>query len=358
MKILFLIRALGGVAGGAERVLSEVASELAKRGHLVEVASHDGPDVEDFYPLDSRIVRHRLGKAGAGAIRDLLSRNKPDVAVGMMYSAYLPLALAAYGTGLPIVASEHTAYAHYRSRPLLALALRAAAHRFAAITVPSTKVQKGFPRPVERHMKVVPNPVAQATGNRIEGRGPVLLAVGNLRAEKGHAQLIDAFARLAAQYPEWRLRIVGEGELRGELERQAAKLGITDRVELPGAVTAIEREYARAAIFAMPSHYESFGIATAEALAAGVPAIGFADCPGTNELIIDGVNGVLVEGFDRVRVLADGLAKLIGSPKLQEQLGLAGPRSVEGFKISTVADQWEKLLQDALTMKQNPAFPL
>lgn len=341
MKLLFLIRALGGFAGGAERVLSEVASGLAKRGHSIEIASHDAPGSQDLYPLDPRVVRHRLGSAG---VRALLRARRPDVAVGMMYSAYLPIALASAGTGIRIVASEHTAWAHYQSRPLHALLLRAAAPRFAAMTVPSERVREGYPPAVARRMTVIPNPVALGAVRRSERVRRTLLSVGNLRSEKGHAILVGAFAVVAANHPDWDLRIVGEGPERPALERQVRQLGLETRVQLAGFVRDVAAEYAAADLFAMPSAYESFGIATAEALVSGLPAIGFADCPGTNEMIVDGRNGLLVAGPDRVRALAGGLTRLMGSAELRRRLGEAGPASVKPYSLTAVTDRWEQLL--------------
>jgi glycosyltransferase involved in cell wall biosynthesis len=95
----------------------------------------------------------------------------------------------------------------------------------------------------------------------------------------------------------------------------------------------------------MPSIYESFGLATAEALAFRVPAVGFADCPGTNELIQDGRNGILVGGPDAVHALAEGLSRLMDSAPLRAQLGQAGPDSVRRFSLAAVADRWEEVLR-------------
>ena len=123
------------------------------------------------------------------------------------------------------------------------------------------------------------------------------------------------------------------------------KHGLDGRVDLPGLIADIRREYAAADIFVMPSTYESFGIATAEALASGIPAIGFADCPGTNELIRDEVNGLLIKGPDRARALAEGLARLMTDDGLRSQLGDGAPASVARYSLKSVADAWERLLE-------------
>src|SRR5690606_11954559 len=124
-----------------------------------------------------------------------------------------------------------------------------------------------------------------------------------------HVTLIDAFADIYDKYPEWDLKIIGEGPLRPTLEEQIRRLGLEDRVSLPGATQSIGSEYRNADLFVLPSRYESFGLATAEAMGYGLAAIGFADCPGTNELIQDGINGKLAPSTDRTTSLANTMAK-------------------------------------------------
>jgi glycosyltransferase involved in cell wall biosynthesis len=266
-----------------------------------------------------------------------------------MHSAYIPLGLALLGSGIPVVASEHIAYDHYRTRPLQAALLRLTPLLVRAVTVISPAIRNGFPPMLRRRMAVIPNPVGMQ-GRRaadLSGEaGPMktLLSVGRLEEQKDHRTLIDAFARIASGFPDWRLRIVGEGGLRSNLEAQVERLGMADRISLPGATSDIEEEYAAAQLFAMPSSYESFGLATAEALSHGLPVVGFADCPGTNELIQDGVNGLLVQGPDRAAALAEGLADLMSSSARRKELGVAGTASMSDFAPERVADRWEKLL--------------
>jgi len=360
LRLLFVIKSLG--PGGAERVLSILTAELAERGHQVDLASFDEPGWTDFYHFDSRIVRHRLGVGEVArssspidllrqaiTLRRLLQRQSPEVAIGFMHSAFVPLGVAAVGTGIPVIASEHTAYDHYRSLGSQAALVRATAPLFAAFTATSNPVRAGFPRSIRDRMSVIANPVVFSGKGRKTSRsvGHVLLSVGVLRPEKRHDILIAAFARLADRFPDWTLRIVGDGPRRRELERQVEEAKLEGRVAFAGAVPDVAPEYAVGDLFAIPSSYESFGLATAEALAAGVPAVGFADCPGTNEIIHDGVNGLLMSGADRVEALAQGLATLMSDEERRAGLGSAGPASVAKYSVESVADQWEELLRSA-----------
>ena len=362
MRLLFVIKALCLPGGGAERVLAEISSALVSRGHEVTVVTFDSARDTPFYPFDPSIRRVALGignvraDTGAGemaqrmlALRRIARRSRPEAAIGFMHSSYIPLGLALLGSGIPVVASEHIAYDHYRSRRLQAALLRLTPWLVEAITVISPAIRDGFPQSLRRKMVVVPNPVAGRPGPMADAAGEqwpakTLLAVGRLEEQKDHRTLVGAFARIASDHPDWRLRIIGEGSLREALEAQAALAGLGDRIALPGATANVAEEYAKAQLFAMPSTYESFGLTTAEALSHGLPVVGFADCPGTNELVKEGVNGVLARGKDREVALAMALDALMRDPQRRRRLGSAGPESIGAFAPSSVADLWEELL--------------
>lgn len=369
MKILFAIKAMDNAAGGAERVLAIVASGLAALGHDVALLSFDkvvdGSVGDSFFPLDGRVRRIRLGlgdvtaKSGAAetlrrlpALRRAVLAESPDVAVGFMHSMFVPLSLALIGTGIPAIASEHIVPAHYRSRPVEYALLLACMPFVRTVTVTLPSVAGLYPRAVRRKIAVLPNPVAPFAAPDVEKRD-VILNVGRLDPQKDQAVLIDAFAACATQYPSWRLRIVGEGKLRDDLMKQAKRLNIDERVELPGLVADMATEYAHARIFAMPSRYESFGLATAEAMAAGLPCVGFADCPGTNDLIMSGRNGLLTAGTDRALSLGRALESLILDADLRQRLGDAGRATAAAFAPDHIVKQWQGLLENTANKGTN-----
>lgn len=361
MKLLFIIKSLSLPGGGAERVLADLTAMLVARGHEIIVATFDRPGAKTFYPFDPAIQLVHLGIGDVAAssrpsevsrrvraLRRFTRQLRPDVAIGFMHSAFVPLAVALAGTGTPVIASEHIVYGHYDRKPVQRLLLRAVAPLLAGATAISERMRAGFPDALASRMTVIPNAVTFKPGVRADvegGPAKTLLSVGRLEHQKDHLTLVEAFSRLAESFPDWRLRIVGEGVLRPRLEERARTLGVDGRIGLPGVIEDIGAEYARAQIFASSSRYESFGLSTAEALAYGLPVVGFADCPGTNELIEDGVNGVLVKASDRAAALAAGLGKLMSSPGLRADLGAAGPASVERFAPGKIADLWEALFK-------------
>lgn len=365
MKLLFAIKAMDDISGGAERVLADIASGLARRGHNTALLSFDSPGGTPFYPLDEKVRRIALGigdpkqSAGFGetlariaALRRTIRAEKPDAVIAFMHSMYVPAALALIGTGIKVIASEHIVPEHYREKPLQYALLILCGLQAERITVLSERVKSLYPKMLQKRMIVMPNPVQPAavradSAAAQQGR-KIILTIGRLDPQKDQKTLIAAFATLAEKYPDWDVRIIGEGPLRTDLERQIARLGLSDRIFLPGTTKDIDAEYVAAAIFALPSRYEGFGLVTAEAMACGLPALGFADCPGTNELIIDGENGLLAvtdEKTDRAAAFAEKLEQLMQSEELRARLGQKGIATAARFAPDKILDLWEELLK-------------
>jgi glycosyltransferase involved in cell wall biosynthesis len=364
VKVFFAIKRLASAVGGAERVLCTVCSELVNRGHEVSILTFDFPGQKSFYPLDPRVNRIDLGIGDSSqpagivetfirmrALRQAINLEKPDVVVGFMHSMFVPLAFALAGTRVPVVGSEHIVPDHYRTRRLQYLLLILSSLFLDKLTVLSHSIRSKYPFSLRKKMVVMPNPV-EAPVNWIKvdcaKKFYTLLSVGRLEIQKDHATLIRAFTRITYQFPQWRLKIVGEGSLRSDLALLIDKLGMTERIIMPGVMANISDAYQSAKAFVIPSRYESFGLVTAEAMSYGLPLIGFADCPGTNEIIKDGLNGLLVEpGSDRVVSLAQALSTLLSNQDLRQRLGDTGRRStIAHLSQGQICDKWEDLLQE------------
>ncbi len=366
LKVFFAIKRLSSSAGGAERVLCTIASLLAAKGVNVSIVTFDPPGLKPFYQLDSRVERLDLNIGDSSrpagfietilrmkSLRRVVGEAKPDVVVGFMHSMFVPLSFALLGTKVPVLGSEHIVPEHYRNKPLQYLLLILSAPFVKKITVLSHKIRKSYPRVVKSKMLVMPNPVEllvdfKGIGSRKDSF--TILSVGRLEEQKDHSTLIRAFAQLTEKFPQWTLKIVGEGRLRPDLESLIRTLGIDLKVTLTGNTSFIQNEYQSAEIFVIPSRYEAFGLATAEAMANGLPAIGFEDCPGTNELIQNNVTGLLVDSKkDRVNSLAYSLSTLMADPLLRKRLGAAGHEKINNhFSPLSVCEQWQDLLRSSI----------
>lgn len=367
VKLLFGIKSMDVPGGGAERVLSIVASGLVARDHDVTLVTFDPPGGTSFYGLDPRIRRICLGIGPTSnrtglmafvrrlpALRRVVREVNPQVVVGFMHSMFVPLGLSMVGTGIPLVASEHIVPEYYRGRGAEFRLFEAGCRLSKRVTVLSEAVRAMYPARLQKKMVAMSNPVVRYPDCKVDPAGDAkavktVLSAGRLEHQKDHATLIGAFAAIAPGFPDWQLRIVGDGSLRGDLERLITDVGMEKRITIVEPTDRIDREYAHAQLLAVPSRFESFGMVTAEAMAVGLPALGFSDCPGTNELIEHGANGWLVtpnDRNDRRDTFAEGLSTLLGDSELRRRLGAAARHRLAESEPQRVVREWEKLLRD------------
>lgn len=167
---------------------------------------------------------------------------------------------------------------------------------------------------------------------------PLVTVVANLRTPKGHRHLLEALALLPRQGQAWKVALVGEGPLREELEQQADRLQISDRVIFMGARQDIPRVLAAADLFVLPSLWEGLPGAVMEAMAAGLPVVA-SDVGGVRELLCDGETGYLVPAA-QPEPLAERLQALLADAALRERMGAAGrTRLIEEFSLDRMVQR-------------------
>ena len=165
------------------------------------------------------------------------------------------------------------------------------------------------------NVTVIPNPciLNNSPFSILNSQFPkTVLAVGRLHEQKGFDLLLQAWQPIEKHYPEWQLRIVGEGPQRAALERQIREQGL-GHVVLAGRSADVADEYSSASLFVLSSRYEGFSLVLAEAMWCGTPCVAF-DCPqGPAELLADG-RGWLVENGN-VEKLTQQIVYAISHPE-------------------------------------------
>lgn len=186
------------------------------------------------------------------------------------------------------------------------------------------------------------------------GRGPYrIFTCGRLNPSKGHDDLIRAAKRLVEQGRDVRVVIAGEDESGGftyrpVLEALVKELGMTDRVQLLGAVSedVIRRELESAHVFALASLNEPLGVAIMEAMAMRAPVV-VTSGGGVPELVRDGVDGKLVPPRNPA-ALAAGLDEVLSDPEQSKRLGEAGRLRVESaFDSARSAEALAKRIRES-----------
>jgi glycosyltransferase involved in cell wall biosynthesis len=174
--------------------------------------------------------------------------------------------------------------------------------------------------------------------------------VGHLTGLKGHRYLLEAARQVLQAEPDVGIAIVGDGALRQELETQAARLGIAERIRFTGFrrdVPALIRGFE---IFAFSSTHEGMPNSVLEAMALGKPVVA-TRAGGTAEVVQDGVTGLLVSPRDPA-ALTHALLYVLRHPEQGKMFGMAGRKRVEAhFTIEHMADStlqaYHRILADA-----------
>ena len=318
----------------------------------------------DFYALDERITRCALNLAAESrnpisgllnnikrvmAVRKLLHDIKPDVAISMMTTANILLALASIGKrGVVTIGSERTHPPNAINERFWQIARRYTYGRLSALVALSKESSKWLSEHTNaRYVVTIPNPVTWPLPAQMPIIEPPakpsgqyrLLTVGRLSPEKGYDLLIKAFSQLSPQFPNWQLVIVGDGPQRDELQTQITDADLTTQVVLPGRCGNLTSWYESADLYVLTSRFEGFPNTVVEAMSHGVPVVSFDCITGPSEIIRHNVDGVLVPPED-IAALTSTLGQLMQDPVKREQLAKRAIDVKTRFAIENVTQQW------------------
>lgn len=215
------------------------------------------------------------------------------------------------------------------------------AHRVVANS-PAAARQLGQEGLAADRVRVIPNGLdVERFHGKVHGPIESIITVANLRPEKSHDVLLEAFARSATKR-RLRLRVVGDGPCRPALERQARESGLGRRVEFLGHRDDVADLLALGGLFVLPSRSEAFPNSVLEAMASGLPVIASA-VGGLLDLIEDGRNGVLVPPGDAA-ALASAIDRLVAQPTLAAALGESARRHVrDRYSFARMVASFEHL---------------
>ena len=374
MKIVYCISGTYN-SGGMERVLANKANYLTSRGFDVTIITTDQRGQNSYFPLDPRIkcmdlsinYEENNGKSIVNKIlcypwKQLRHRRKltaelkeiqPDVAVSMFCNDAEFLYKIKDGSKkvLEIHFCRFKRLQYSRKglwgvvdkfRSWYDAKIVSRYDRFVTLTHEDKKYWGNLDNSV-----VIPNAQTFVCDAPARLDSKIVLAVGRYTYQKGFDMLLEAWAKVCKQVDDWCLRIVGDGELWEDHQRQVNELEIVDRVQMSHSTKNIIDEYQAASMLVMSSRYEGFGMVLLEAQSAGLPTISF-DCKcGPSEIISNGRNGYLVPGND-IENLSRRIIELIENPELRIQMGRCSYEDSKRFSEETVMCMWEKLFNDVV----------
>jgi len=329
---------------GADRAVRNFAAGLAERGHSVSLMEKD-----EFF---SRVIGMGDEALGDGSFDIIVATGSNEI-VDLDSAGYFDRASRA-----KVVLQLHLAprgFFKWR-HPLRNWRIRKAFNRADAVQV----LCRSY---VEEFKRLAPNPPVVVIGNYTDitvpekfqssvasGHCPptILYPAAALNRIKNQKFLIEAFALLADDFPEWRVRLLGKDTTpyAKRCRRLIAKKGLSGCVDVVGFTNDLAGEYSRASFIAFPSTLEGFPLAILEAAQFSLAAVVQNGLPGVGDIVTDDT-GIVTE--PTVSAYADGLRRMMADKMLRQRLGEGSRRHCEDcYSHAKILDQWVSLLESVV----------
>jgi len=382
-------------AGGAEKVLCNMANELTLRGHQVTAMCNDIKEGLPFYPLMKEVNFVNLDGSGSkkkkqypqikkivreltrplrktvlyslfpdpverqrqyefcSLIKGVIRCIQPDVVISYFLDDH-DCIVKAIGHDRPLLVMHH-------GNPDTGL-LNVARNKLDSLRhcdclqllLPSFAKTVQTALPWVRTL-TIPNAVAHVEERNMAHPGEnrdehVITMLGRLNKDKQQHRLIRSFSYLAKEYPQWKVHVYGGNafplDYEDYLKSLIHELKLENQVFLMGTTDKPSDALRKSDIFAFPTAFEGFPLALTEAMAVGLPCVGLKTTSAVNELIVDGVNGLLAENSPED--FAAKLKILMDDPNLRVNMGRAGHEMMKQYAPEKIWDQWENLITEVV----------
>lgn len=344
--------------GGTERVLVNLADYLISRGDTVTVVTLCRYDNE--YELNksaTRIVWDLTAEENTpnrvknfirriNKLKSIWREIKPDVILSFI-GKHNFMALLSAPKDVPVAVSVRAIpWMEYPTK-LSRLAAYVLYNRAASVILQTKNQDMYFSKKAKSKSVVLKNPIDAAfLGEPYTGeREKVIVSVGRVDENKNHRMIIDAFSAIAEEFPDWKVVIYGDGDLRTELLKYVDSMGLSGRIELPGAIPNVAEKIKKTSVFILSSNTEGIPNSLIEAMCLGLAPISTdCTCGGMDELIQNGVNGYVIPVGDTPK-MQETLHFLLSD--LQRILDISektkGTRDI--FQSEKVLEEWRNVLE-------------
>lgn len=377
-KIVYCTPALYS-AGGVERVVSYKASYFAEvYGFEVIVIVTEGHERDCFFPISKKvkIVNLKLGfedlwrasffkkvllylrkqRQYKIKLSEELMRIRPDITISVLRREINFLTKIKDGSRK--VGELHVNRANYRNfeagesnflKQIFAkLWMRSLVGKLKTLDqfVVLTENER-LAWPELSNVSVIPDPLSFKFKKLSPLTRKRVISVGRYAYQKGVDLLLEVWAKVERNFPDWELAYYGQGD-RQPFIRQANELGLNlCRCQLNESTSDVQRELLESSVFVLSSRFEGFGMVIVEAMACGLPVVSF-DCKsGPGEIISDGEDGYLVP-VGEVEVLAEKLSILMASQEERTRMGNNASHHISKYDINEVSKQWVSLFDNLM----------
>lgn len=346
-KILFIVTSLA--EGGAGKMVHHIASVFAneyKHVYAVAINKEEKIALNNGVTYISPLNEHRGGINGfyhtIKAIRKLVKDINPNIVISFVSDVAVCTRIATLGIRNIIVLSAE------RGDPFTLNGMWKLLTQWAYVNSDACFFQLPdardfFGKRIKKKSYVIPN--AAFFNGEIGShayKNKTIVSAGRFVWEKGFECLIDAFAVIHKEYPEYKLVLYGDGPFKQKYEEQIDKLHLAEFVVFPGYTRDISGALKNEGIFVLPSRYEGIPNVLIEALLVGIPTIS-CDCTpgGPRFLTNNGERGIIVP-VDDVERIVDSIKLLLNDRRLYKEYEEKGPTIINELSPEIVEKQWKE----------------
>lgn len=377
MKILFICNQLC-VAGGLERVLTNVANELSRNYNvsILEVnytgiqnyileekinllrtkSAKELTDVKEYYKripkenkkndfikeliptyIYKKILSNKY-KNKLIEIEEIIDKEKPDVIVdtSSIYSIFL-------SNSKKIISWEHTEYSLNGKLPNSYIKVRNNSYRKLKAVVCLTKQDEEKYKKNKIKAICIPNFLNELPVSFSSLDNKNAISIGRIENDKNFFDMIYIWKKVVEIFPESKLSIFGNGSEKENLENLILKMRLENNVFFKGITNDVYGELRENALFLLTSKHEGFSMVLLEAMACGLNVISY-DCnSGPREIIDNNRNGFLIPNGDRNKFI-EKIIELIKNDSLKQSIGENAKKINYKFSKAKIIDSWIKLL--------------
>ncbi|MBR1477144.1 MAG: glycosyltransferase family 4 protein [Lachnospiraceae bacterium] len=340
--------------GGTERVAITLANELSRDVNFeISFLSLTESGEAPFFDIAPRIKKAYLSDKWInpgpgylkimGRLKKYLDKNKPDVIVDIDIVLDVLSVPVAKKMGIRVISWQHFSYMYEFSvtyRRIILKLFTKRADKFVTLTRKGAEVMAKYLS--KRDVLVIPNPMPEVTDIPPYGaKKKQLITIGHLIPIKGIEYIKEISLRLFPMHSDWRWLIIGDGEKEQELREFAETNGIAESLVIIGKAEDVGAYYRESAVYVMTSKTEGLPMTLLEAKAYSLPSVAFDIATGPSDIILDGINGYLIEPFDTEDMI-NKLTRLMEEEGLREDMSAHAYDNGDEFKLKNIVDRWKE----------------
>lgn len=355
MQKLCLVMGNLNCAGGTERVGTLLANLLSNKGYDVTIISMEEGNKPYFELCKNINIISLFSNKGRilyrtptliNKIRNIIKSNKIQTVIVVESILTLFTLPALYNLNVKHICWEHFNFKTNLGKKSRTFARHLAA-RYCDYVITLTERDRNFWLTYTNHtaqIVAIPNPSPFPPQNYIRNHeNKIVLSIGRLNEQKGFDMLLDAWIKVVAKNPYWKLLIVGEGHLRNEFENFISKNNLSESVELVGNQANVSEYYRKADVLCLSSRYEGLPMVLLEAISFGLPIVSF-DCDTGPAEILEGTGSILVKPND-ISSLASSLSLMMNDSKKRSLISEKSYEKSKLYQPEEILNKWLEIIE-------------